>query len=62
MGRHATILVTETLNELNLLFKQTRNYKSKQKIKSLILAKTNKYQTRQELADYLEIGVRTLYD
>lgn len=62
MGRQAAIVVKETLNELNLLFKQTKDYKSKLKVKSLILTKTNKYQTRQELADYLEIGVRTLFD
>ena len=62
MGRQASIVVRETINELNLLFKQTKGYKSKLKVKSLILTKTNKYQTRQELADYLEIGVRTLFD
>jgi len=62
MGRQTSIVVKETLNELNLLFKQTKDYKSKLKIKSLIYTKTNKYQTRQDLADYLEIGVRTLFD
>lgn len=62
MGRQISITVRETLSELDALFKQTKDYKSKLKIKSLILTKTNKYQTRQELSDHLEIGVRTLFD
>ena len=62
MGRQAAIIVLETSNELNILYKQTKDYKSKLKVKSLIHTKNNKYKTRQELANHLEIGVRTLFD
>ena len=62
MGRQIDTVVKETLEDLNLHLKSTNNYKSKQKIKSLIYTKNKKYVTRQALADYLDISVRTLFD
>ncbi len=62
MGRKVDTEVIEALDELNTLLKSTNNYRSRQKIKSLIYTKNNKYGTRQSLADYLEISVRTLFD
>ncbi len=62
MGKRAIIPIKESLEELKLLYKKTRNYKSKLRIKSLILTKNNKFKTRVELSKYLGIGLRTLFD
>ena len=62
MGKRAEITVNESLAELNFLYKKARNYKYKLRIKSLILTKTNKFKTREELSIHLGVGLRTLYD
>ena len=62
MGKRAIIQIQESLIELNILYKKTRNYKSKLRIKSLILTKANKFKTREELSKHLGIGLRTLYN
>lgn len=62
MGKRAIIPIKESLEELHILYKKTKNYKSKLRIKSLILTKTNRFKTREELSDYLGIGLRTLYN
>jgi len=62
MGKRAIILIKESIGELELLYKKTRNYKSKLRIKSLILTKANKFNTRVELSNYLGVGLRTLFD
>ena len=62
MGKSAIISISESLEELKLLYKETRNYKSKLRIKSLIFTKIMKFKTRAELSTYLGIGLRTLFD
>lgn len=62
MGQRAIITINESLEELGLLYKKTRNHKSKLRIKSLILTKINKFKTRAELSNHLGIGLRTLFD
>lgn len=61
MGKRAVIIIKESLNELNVLYKQTRKHKAKKKIKSLIFTKGQKFTTRLELAKYLGIDKKTLY-
>lgn len=51
-----------SVEDLDFLYKRTRNYKSKLRIKSLILIKNNKFKTRLELSNHLGIGLRTLFD
>ncbi|WP_297458036.1 hypothetical protein [Thermococcus sp.] len=61
MGKRTVIIIKESLNELNVLYKQTRKHKAKKKIKSLILTKGQKFKTRLELAKYLGVDIKTLY-
>jgi len=62
MGKRVIIPIKESLEKLELRYKKTRDYKSKLKIKSLILTKNNKFKTRVELSEHLGIGLRTLFD
>jgi len=62
MGKKALIPIRESLEELEFLYKKTSNYKRKQRLKSLIFTKTNKFNTRLELSEHLGIGLRTLFD
>ena len=62
MGKKADIVIKESVEELDILYKKTRDYKKKLRIKSLILTKTNKFSTRLELSNHLGIGLRTLFD
>ena len=61
MGKHAIIDITESVEELESLYKKSRKYKVKLRIKSLLLTKSNKFTTRERLAEYLGINVKTLY-
>jgi transposase len=61
MGKRAIIIINESLNELNILYKKTRKHKAKKKIKSLILTKEQKFRTRLELANYINVDEKTLY-
>ena len=62
MGKKALIVIKESFEELGFLYKKTRDYKSRQRIKSLIFTKQNKFKTRLELSNHLGIGLRTLFD
>jgi transposase len=61
MGKQKRIDIKETAKELDLLYRKTKNFKIKRRIKSLILTKSNKFKTREQLAKYLGIDVKTLY-
>ena len=61
MGKRVVIHIKEDTKELDLLYKKSRNFKTKRRIKSLILTKLNKFETREKLAKYLGIDVKTLY-
>lgn len=61
MGKRVTIDIKETSEELDLLYRNSRSFKIKRRIKSLILTKINKFDNREELAQYLGINVKTLY-
>ncbi len=61
MGKYVKIEVTESIDELIILQKKTKNYRQKIRIKSLILTKKDKFKTREELADHLDVGTSSLY-
>ncbi len=61
MGKRAIIIISESIEYLDILYKKTRKHKAKKKIKSLILTKEQKFTTRLKLANYLGIDVKTLY-
>lgn len=61
MGKKTIIHIKESVEELEILYKKTRKHKVKQRIKSLILTKTQKYSTREQLAQHLGINAKTLY-
>ena len=61
MGKRATIEVKESEEELDKLYRLSRKYKVKKRIKSLQLTKKNQFDTRLELAKYLGIDTKTLY-
>lgn len=62
MGKKASIVIKESIEELKFLYEKERDYKKKLRIKSLILTKTNKFKTRLALSEYLGIGLRTLFN
>jgi len=62
MGKKASIVIKESVEELNILYKNTKDYKKRLRIKSLVLTKTNKFKTRLELSEYLGVGLRTLFN
>lgn len=62
MGKRVNITINESKEDLTFLYKKTRNYKSKLRIKSLLLTKNNAFKTRLELSTHLGISLRTLFD
>jgi len=62
MGKRAEITITESLAELNSLYKKCKDYRKRLRIKSLILTKEGKYKSREELAEFLGVDPRTLYN
>jgi len=61
MGKRATIHIKESKEELKKLYKSSRGYKKKKRIKSLQLTQDNRFETRLELAKHLNMDVKTLY-
>jgi len=61
MGKRALIHIRESKQELDTIYRTSRGYKAKKKIKSLQLTLSNKYDTRLDLAKYIGIDVKTLY-
>jgi transposase len=60
MVKKAYLEITESLSELKQLLSKQKNLRSEKRIKCLIDIKTEKFDTRQELADYLSVHIRTL--
>ncbi len=60
MRKHSKIIVAEDFDFLNELLKSQQSHQLKQRVKSLILTKENKFKSRQELADYLLVHKATL--
>ena len=61
MGKRVVIHIKEDAKELDLLYKKSKGFKTKRRIKSLILTKSNKFETREQLATYLGVDLKTLY-
>jgi len=60
MGTYAKLEVKESLESLHKSYGSYTDHKTKLKVKALICIKENRFRTRQELANYLEIGKRSL--
>ena len=60
MGKRAYLEVTESLSELNQLRLKQKNLRLEKRIKCLMDIKTERFDTRQELADYLSVHIRTM--
>lgn len=61
MGKRVIINVKESFEYLDILYRKSRKFKVKRRIKSLILTKSQKFSTREKLAKHLNINVKTLY-
>lgn len=60
MGKKSKLEVVETEFELKELISKQVKLKNKERLRSLLYIKTNKYETRQELADSLGYHKRTM--
>lgn len=60
MGKRAQLVIKESLAELKIYLTKQRTLKGEKRVKSLILIKTKKFDTRQDVSDYLGIHIRTL--
>lgn len=60
MGKKATLDITESVSELKKLLLKQKTIKGEKRIKCLLDIKNSKFDTRQELADYLLVHIRTL--
>ena len=61
MGKSVIIAVKESDEELDQLYRISRKYKVKKRIKSLQLTKKKQFDTRLELAKHLGVDAKTLY-
>lgn len=55
MGRHSTLQISESVEELKKLKLQQPNLKSEKRIECLLLLKEERFSTQGELADYLGV-------
>jgi transposase len=60
MGRIAYLDIKESLTDLKELLSKQRNLKGEKRVTSLLLIKTKKFTTLQEVSNYLGIHIRTL--
>ena len=60
MGRVSKVIILESVTELENLFKTHKNFKIRQRIKSLIYTKEQKFTTQKALAEFLDIDYATL--
>lgn len=60
MGRNRSFTIKESLSELEGKKSKITGYKTSLKLKALLLIKSEKYKTLQEVADILEIHYATL--
>jgi len=60
MGKKAELLIKEDLLSLKKSLFEAKTMTAKRRIQSLVFIKEEKFETRQHLADYLCIHIRTL--
>lgn len=60
MGKTAYIDIKESISELKTLLGHKTSLKKEKRLKSLLLIKSGKFKTRQQVADCLFVHIRTL--
>lgn len=60
MGKTAYLDIKESISELKILLVNKSSLKEEKRLKSLLLIKSGKFKTRQEVADNLFVHIRTL--
>jgi transposase len=60
MGKKAKLDIKESVLELKKMLVKQKSLNKEKRIKSLILIKSDKFETRQAVADYLSLHIRTL--
>jgi len=60
MGRYLKFDIKESKESLQTLYKETKDYRKRLRITSLILTKEGKFRTRVELSEYLGVNPTTL--
>ena len=59
MGKRAYLHITETVSELKKLRAKQKSLKREKRIECLMAIKSGKFETRQDLADFLGVHIRT---
>lgn len=60
MGKKAKLDITESSSELKKLLLKQKSLKGEKRVKCLLEIKSSRFDTRQDLADYLLVHIRTL--
>lgn len=60
MGKKAQLDIVESVSELKKLLIKQKTIKGEKRVKCLIEIKADRFETRQDLADYLMVHIRTL--
>ena len=60
MGKRSKLEIEESLGELKKVLAKQKTLKLERRVRSLILIKSKKFDTRQEVADYLGVHKRTM--
>lgn len=60
MGKKAEIQISESVEDLKKLLRKQKTLKGEKRVKCLLELKTDRFETRQHLADYLGVHIRTL--
>jgi transposase len=60
MGKKAQLDIRESVSELKKILKKQDTLKGEKRVRCLLAIKAAKFDTRQKLADYLGIHIRTL--
>jgi transposase len=60
MGKKAELDITESVSELKKLLLKQKTIKGEKRIKCLLEIRSSRFDTRQDLADYLLVHIRTL--
>lgn len=59
MGKHSDLLIKESVLDLKNIVKKASSLRSLKRVNCLLFIKTSKFETRQELANYLGVHLRT---
>lgn len=60
MGKKANLDITESVLELTKLLAKQKTLKTEKRLKSLLAIKSSKFETRQGVANYVGVHIRTL--